>query len=295
MPILLAILAPLLWGSTYAATALFFKGYPPIWMAVWRALPAGLLLLLMQPGSLRRLPLPWPRMLALTLSGVTVFFALLFLATYRLPGAVAGTLGATLPLQMLLLRWVQTGQRPAAVWLGLALLGLLGVVLLLNPSSHLDLLGVLAALSATLLFAQSTLWMERWPVQDVLPLVGWQLLLGGLLLLPVAWLWAGPIPMPGLTQVPGLLWLVIGNTVLANAIWFWGVRRLSGQVMGMLSLSNPMVAVSLGILLVGEHLNGWQVAGISLILLSFILMKLVPAGAGRQAPKPVDALTLKSC
>ncbi|CAK8736593.1 hypothetical protein SODG_000306 [Sodalis praecaptivus] len=49
MPILLALLAPILWGSTYATVGLFLQEQSPVWVAVWRALPAGILLLMIHP------------------------------------------------------------------------------------------------------------------------------------------------------------------------------------------------------------------------------------------------------
>ncbi|HAU4899256.1 TPA: EamA family transporter, partial [Aeromonas hydrophila] len=39
MPMLIALLAPLLWGSTYAVVSLSLTDYSPYWVAVWRALP----------------------------------------------------------------------------------------------------------------------------------------------------------------------------------------------------------------------------------------------------------------
>ncbi|WP_237671943.1 EamA family transporter, partial [Aeromonas caviae] len=94
MPLLIALLAPLLWGSTYAVVSLYLTDYSPYWVAVWRALPAGVLLLLLHP---RRPPLVWSRQFLLAFCNITAFFALLFVAAFRLPGAVAGTLGGAPP------------------------------------------------------------------------------------------------------------------------------------------------------------------------------------------------------
>ena len=114
MPLLIALLAPLLWGSTYAVVSLYLTDYSPYWVAVWRALPTGVLLLLLHP---RRPPLVWSRQLLLAFCNITAFFALLFVAAFRLPGAVAGTLGATLPLILMGLAWLQDGVRPTIKWL----------------------------------------------------------------------------------------------------------------------------------------------------------------------------------
>ena len=271
MPMLIALLAPLLWGSTYAVVSLYLTDYSPYWVAVWRALPAGLLLLLLHP---RMPPLPWGKQLLLAFCNIAAFFALLFVAAFRLPGAVAGTLGATLPLVLMLLAWLQDGTRPSMKWLLLGLMGLAGVLLLLNPSANLDPVGVACAMLATVLIGQSSRWMRHWPVNDLLSLTAWQLLLGGLMLIPLAWWLAGPMPLPDPASAPGLLWLILLNTALGYWAWLWGLKHRGPEVMGMLALTNPMMAVSLGVLIVGETLDVSQWIGIGVILLSLFLMKL---------------------
>ena len=172
------------------------------------------------------------------------------------------------------LAWLQDGVRPTIKWLLLGVMGLVGVLLLLNPSANLDPVGVACALLATLLIGQSSRWMQRWPVDDLLALTAWQLLLGGLMLIPLAWWLAGPMPVPQLASAPAFGWLILLNTALAYWAWLWGLKRHGPEVMGMLALTNPMVAVSLGVLLVGEALDGRQWLGIGVILLSLFLMKL---------------------
>ena len=94
------------------------------------------------------------------------------------------------------------------------------------------------------------------------------------MLIPLAWWLAGPMPLPRADATPGLIWLVILNTALAYWAWLWGLKRHGPEVMGMLALTNPMVAVSCGVLMVGETLDGRQWLGIGIILLSLFLMKL---------------------
>jgi len=274
MPILLALTVPVLWGSTYAVVALFLEGLSPVWVAVWRALPAGALLLLLHP---KRPPLPWSKVGLLGLFNITLFFPLLFTAAYRLPGSVAGTLGATMPLVLLLLQWVWQGKRPDSRALALAVLGLTGVVLLLNPSADLDLIGVLAALGASLLVAQSSLWMSDWPVRDALGLTAWQLFLGGLMLVPIAFILVGPPEPVAASALPGFIWLTGLGTAFAYWAFVRSVNRIGANRMSMLMLLNPVTSVLLGIALVQEHLGWGQWGGIALVLLALILMKRKPA------------------
>ncbi|NAW86129.1 DMT family transporter [Photobacterium halotolerans] len=270
MNYLLALLVPMLWGSTYAAVSLFLQDMSPYWVAVWRALPAGLVLLLIRP---KLPPLSWSRMTLLSFCNIAAFFVLLFIAAYRLPGSVAGTLGATMPLQMMLLQWLGEGKKPDPRSVALAVLGLIGVGLLLNPSADLDPIGTLAALAGTALVSQSAIWMKRWPVNDALSFAAWQLVLGGMMLIPFAWFVAGAPVALSVDAIPGLLWLVLLNTAFGYWAWVRSVKKLGPNVMSMFSLMNPVTAVLLGIGLVGESLGLLQWTGIGLILMALLLMK----------------------
>ncbi|KDM91160.1 DMT family transporter [Photobacterium galatheae] len=282
MNYLLALSVPMLWGSTYAAVSLFLQDMSPYWVAVWRALPAGFVLLMLRP---KLPPLSWGRMSLLSFCNIAAFFVLLFIAAYRLPGSVAGTLGATMPLQLMLLQWIGEGKRPDPRSVLLAVVGLIGVGLLLNPSADLDPIGTLAALAGTALVAQSAIWMKRWPVNDALGFAAWQLVLGGIMLIPFAWFVAGAPVALSMDALPGLLWLVLLNTAFGYWAWVRSVKKLGPNVMSMLSLVNPVTAVMLGIGLVGESLGLLQWAGIGLILFALLLMKKPAAHARQETPQ----------
>lgn len=83
--LLLTAIAPAIWGSTYIVTTEFLPGFPPMTVALLRALPAGLLLLLI----VRQLPAGrwWPRVFVLGALNFSVFWSMLFISAYRLPGA----------------------------------------------------------------------------------------------------------------------------------------------------------------------------------------------------------------
>ena len=80
MPMLIALLAPLLWG-TYAVVSLSDR-LLPYWVAV-AGVAYRLLLLLVRP---RLPPLPWGKQCLLAFCNIAAFFALLFVAAFRLPG-----------------------------------------------------------------------------------------------------------------------------------------------------------------------------------------------------------------
>ena len=87
--------APMIWGTSYLVTTNLLPDGYPLTAAVLRALPAGLLLMLMT----RSLPpVRWlGRLFVLGALNFSVFWSALFIAAYRLPGGVAATLGSQLP------------------------------------------------------------------------------------------------------------------------------------------------------------------------------------------------------
>lgn len=105
--LLLTAIAPAIWGSTYIVTTQFLPNFSPITVATLRALPAGLLLLLI----VRQLPagILWLRIFILGALNFSIFLSMLFVSAYRLPGGVAATMGAIQPLIVVFLATVILG------------------------------------------------------------------------------------------------------------------------------------------------------------------------------------------
>ena len=187
-------MAPIAWGSTYIVTEQFLPPDRPLFAATVRALPVGLVLLAFR----RRLPHGdwWWKAIVLGLCNIGMFFPLIFLAAYHLPGGLAATLQASSPLAVMAIAWLVIGERAGVVRVAAALVGLVGVTLLVlrNPG-HVDTLGLVGAFGSVLVSALGFVLIKRWkaPV-DLLTLVSWQLVVGGLALLPVALIVEGAPP-----------------------------------------------------------------------------------------------------
>ena len=99
----LTAVAPAAWGTTYLVTEMFLPPDRPLFAALVRALPAGLLLLAVR----RSLPHgePWSGVRGARGPQLRLFFPLIFLSAYRLPGGLAATVQATLPLAVMALAW----------------------------------------------------------------------------------------------------------------------------------------------------------------------------------------------
>ena len=258
--------APIAWGSTYLVTEQFLPPDRPLFAATVRALPVGLVLLAFR----HRLPRGdwWWKAIVLGLCNIGMFFPLIFLAAYHLPGGLAATLQATSPLAVMAIAFMVIGERAGVVRVAAALVGLVGVTLLVlrNPG-EIDALGLAGAFGSVLVSAVGFVLIKRWeaPV-DMLTLVSWQLVVGGLALLPVALLVEGAPPAVDLPAALGFLWIAGVGTGLAYVCWFRGLRLMTAGAVSIIGLVNPVVGTLLGIAFAHEAFGPVQALGMALVL-----------------------------
>lgn len=268
---LVTAVAPVAWGTTYVVTAHLLPEDRPLFAAAARALPAGLLLLALS----RKLPTGcwWWRAALLGLLNFAVFFPLLFLSAYRLPGGVASTVQAASPLVVMAVAWLLLREAPGWLRVVGGLVGLSGVALLVLRSSYsIDTIGLLAAIGSVLSSALGFVLVRRWPSPvDTLTLVSWQLVVGGIALVPLTLIVEGRPPPLDLSETAGLVWLAGAGTVLAYACWFRGLARLPAGTVSLIGLLNPIVATSLGIVITGEPFGRVTILGMLLISAGVLL------------------------
>lgn len=266
----LTALAPAIWGSTYIVTSQFLPPDRPFIAALLRVLPAGIALLIWS----HRLPLrgEWWKLIVTGILNIGAFQALLFIAAYRLPGGLAAVIGAIQPLLVMLLAWCVDRQR--SPWLAVlsAMTGIVGMaMLLLSPQMTLDPLGIGAAFLGAMSMALGTWLSRRWAIAlPVIALTGWQLLIGGIVLAPIALLVDPPLHQVTLTQAAGYLWLCVAGAMLAYGLWFRGIGRLSPVAVSAMSLLSPVTAVLLGWVFLGQKIEGLALAGLVIVLFSVL-------------------------
>lgn len=287
--VLLTASAPAIWGSTYIVTTQLLPAGYPLTVAMLRALPAGLLLLLV----VRQLPqgIWWGRTFLLGALNFSFFWAMLFVSAYRLPGGVAATVGAIQPLIVLGLSRAVMGTtvHPLSVIGGLAGIG--GVALLvLTPSAGLDPIGIAAGLAGAVSMAFGTVLSRHWqPPVPPLTFTAWQLTAGGLLLVPVALLFEPALPVPTAQNLVGFLFLGLIGAALTYIVWFRGLAKLGPAAISPLGFLSPLVAVVLGWALLGQDLSWPQIAGMVVVLASVWLSQW--AQASRPVPVRSGAAT----
>lgn len=264
--LLLTAIAPVVWGTTYIVTTQFLPNFSPITVATLRALPAGLLLLLI----VRQLPrgIWWLRVFVLGALNISIFLCMLFVAAYRLPGGVAATVAAVQPLFAVFLArlLLYTPIRPLSILA--ALIGIAGVALLvMTPRAGLDSIGIAAGLAGAASMAVGNILTRKWqPPVSLLTFTAWQLTAGGALLVPTALIFSQTMPAPTAFNLAGLAWLALVGAALTYVLWFRGIARLDPAVVSPLLFISPLTAVLLGWTLLNQTLSLIQIAGVAFVI-----------------------------
>ncbi|MER6349293.1 EamA family transporter [Streptomyces sp. NPDC001532] len=280
----LTAVAPVAWGTNYFVTHEFLPTDRPLWGAAWRALPAGLVLL----ALCRQRPRGawWWRSAVLGLLNVSVFFTLVYVASQTLPTSLASTVMAVSPLTMMLMAWLLISERPQALHLTGAAIGLAGVCLmLLTGAEEVSAGGVLASAAALLTSSFGHILTKRWSTDaDVLASTAWQLTAGGLLLLPAAAVAEGPPPALSAPALLAFVYVSLVATALAFTAWFAGLRHLPAGTVGLLGLLNPVTGVLLGTVIASEVLTVQQSGGLVLVLAGVVLGRPTRAKGSGSGP-----------
>jgi drug/metabolite transporter (DMT)-like permease len=273
------------WGSTYLAIRVADQSIPPFPMAAVRYLIAGALLYPIARRSGGR-PLRSPDRPRLPQwAGMAVVGTMLLAfgnggvsyAERTLPSGLAALLVASVPLWMALADRVINGQRirPAG-WLAL-IIGLAGVAILAQPHGHGSVLAIVVVLGASMSWGVGSVLAGRMPA-PARPLLGsaMQMLCGGIVLTGLAAV-TGQLAQvdPGHTSgrsLLALLYLIGPGSLLALTCYVIALRRLPTAVVSTYAYVNPVVAVSLGALILGERFTLTSLLGGAVVVTSVALL-----------------------
>jgi drug/metabolite transporter (DMT)-like permease len=268
------------WGSTYLFIRIGVETMPPLLMAAARFLVAGMILF---PIALRRVR-RWPtrkEWIGAGVVGVLLLVAngVVGVGEQSVPSGLAALLVATMPLWLLSidagLSHTRLGLAPLA---GLAL-GLAGVALLsgLGDGGAISVSGALIILGAAAMWALGTTMARRGTLPSSAALAsGMEMLAGGavLLILSAA---TGEFSAVHLGQVSvrswlALAYLIVIGSIVAFSAYGIAVRALPTATVATYAYVNPVIAVLLGALILGENLTTMMIIGGVLIVGAVVLV-----------------------
>lgn len=270
----------ILWSGSFLAIREVVAVLPPFFSAGFRFSVAGAFLLLWI--HLRNRPsLSLRQFLSAATLGFVMFtceYAALFWAETHISSGIAAVISAMIPV------WIFAGelfilrtQRPTALAVGGIALGFGGILLLTLQSSpgatHNNTVAILIALAGSVCWSGGTLWSRRLALPTPQQAnAGWQMFLGGLLLLVLSAVsgefhhMPAPTVLFSMRVVVSMAYLVIAASIVSYTAYVWLIAHDSPTRVSSYAYVNPVFALILGATLAGERLTLLQMAGAALVV-----------------------------
>ena len=280
--VLLILSAAMLWGTTGTAQTFAPLTLSSYWVGSMRLLVAGAFFLLwmglssvdeLRPSRLRQLP--WQAIIIAAI-GMAVY-NLAFFAGIRATSVALGTalaLGSG-PIWAGFLQLAVTRQRPSRRWwlaVSICVVGLALTTLGSQGSMSLPLAGFALCLLSGLSYAVYALATKHIVATTSPGLATASVFtLAALIALPVAALLAGK-PVVSTSDIAVMLWLGVVATGVAYLLFSAGLRWVSSATGVALALAEPIAAVILAVLIVGERPGPISLSGLLLMFVGLSVL-----------------------
>ncbi|AOI65228.1 multidrug DMT transporter permease [Burkholderia territorii] len=244
------------WGSTYSGLHFALQSFPPLLLSGLRNLLGGIGLFIF---ALRRKP-EWPTLLEIRNSAIvgTMLVALssgtIALGMRTVSSGSAAVMVATVPLFATVIAAVAGRPVTKGEWAAVAL-GMVGIVVLNSGGAAAanSALGTICVLAGALFWAGGAHLATRLKLpSDLFLSTSLQIGLGGLMSTMAAWLMGERIEQVAVGPVFAFLYLMVFCTMAAYVAYGYLIRHTSPIIASSCMYVNPIVAVALGALMLGE-------------------------------------------
>jgi drug/metabolite transporter (DMT)-like permease len=263
----------IVWGSTYLAIAITVETIPPLLAVGTRFLAAGAIMAVVvhrRGGTMRATPreVGSCAVIGCLLPGAN---AVLFYAERNVPIGLTSLLVASVPLWVVVLRLAARERLPVQALVGVGV-GFVGVAVLARPSGGATGWGVGLCVLSAVMWATGSVLSHRLPMpKDSLAATGWEMIAGGLVMLPFGLTSIGSVS-PSVASILGWLYLVTIGSMVGYTAYTWLLANAPLSLVSTYAYVNPIVAIILGILFRNEHLDWQLVAGAVIVVAAVALV-----------------------
>jgi len=272
----------IVWGSTYLGIRVAVQegsGFPPMIMSATRVFAGSLILVALarfiQKQSLRLTKEEW---IVLSVSGLALWWGgngLVAIAEMTVPSGYAALIIACTPIWVAIIESILDKKRPSVFLVISLLIGVAGIAVLNWPAiiagNLNDLKGLLLLIIAGLSWGAGSIYQKRKNIHTTPEISSAvQQFTGGIGLLITSFI----ISEPTMNPVPSAWWawgyLIIFGSVIAFTSFVKALKLLPPNIVFTYAFVNPVVAVILGFILLGEPITKWTLAGASLVLVGVL-------------------------
>jgi putative membrane protein PagO len=275
------VIISFVWGSTWLAIKIGLHSLPPLIAVGIRFLIASSILFTIV--RVRRLEIPFTpdaKKLYATLIvlSYTIPFGLVYWGQQFIPSGLSSILFAAYPFWVVIFsQFILTNERLNAFKVSGILLGFIGLVIIFSRDIHWTnasgLLGMTAILFTTMMQALALVLIKRYgqPINPfAMNFVGMSA--AGALLFSVGLATESFSSIIWDTAAIGsILYLAIVGSVVAFVTYHWLLKRTEAVFLSLVSFINPIIAVILGAIVLGEILAPTVFIGASFVLIGILV------------------------
>lgn len=269
----------LMWSSAFATARIIVAHSPPLFSLTLRFVFSGLVALglaLLVGQSFRLTRTQWRATLIFGLCQNALYLGLNFVAMQRIEASLAAIIASTMPLIVALFGWLFLS-RPINRLAGFGLLlGFLGVVLIMATrlTAGAPLIPILLCIMASAALATATLLVQgASTARTLLPVIGFQMLTGALLLAPLSLateVWHIP---ESPVWFAALLYQALVPGLLATLIWFALVLRIGPVRSATFHFLNPFFGLLIAAALLSEQIRPLDILGVFIVMAGIYLVQ----------------------
>lgn len=288
----------IVWGSTYVGIRVMVETIPPFLAGALRYAAAGLLMaawivVRRGPARMRVAPRELAAAAVVALLLLPAGNGVLIVAEQDVPAGLSSLIIAAVPLWVIVFRLVLR-DRPAPATVGGVLLGFTGVAVLLIGGHRPDnapVGGLLLVLLASFSWALGSLLAGRLPMpKDAAAGTAWEMLIGGAAMAVLSMGFGEHVPQHvSARSAVAVAYLVVFGSLVAFTAYVWLLQHVPISQVATYAYVNPIVAVALGMLLLGESLTAGVLIGGAVIVVAVLVVVTVEGRAQTRARRVAPA------
>ena len=277
---LLIILLGAVWGCSFLFNAILIREISPLWVSAGRVSIGAAICWVFFVATRKQLPSDlslYPQFLVLGILNYAIPFALFPFAEQTVASSIVGVINGMTPMTTVIVSQLWPGGEKAS-WnksVGVVI-GFAGAVILALPSlgtgAAAQVIGLLAALVATICYALTLNYARRFAKIDSATVASSSLTGAALVAVPIALVFSG-VPVITRAETWGaLLGISVFSTSFSFLLVYWLLPRVGATNLSLNTFITPISAILLGVLILHEQFEAIHILGMAVIFLGLVFI-----------------------
>lgn len=277
---LLIILLGAVWGCSFLFNAILIREISPLWVSAGRVTIGASICWVYFFAMRKTLPNDWriyAQLLVLGILNYAIPFTLFPFAEQTVASSIVGVINGLTPMSTVIVSQFWPGGEKAT-WNKVVgvIIGFAGAIILALPSlgvgASAQVIGLLAAMGATLCYAFTLNYARRFKHIDSAAVATCSLTAAALVSVPVALLFSG-VPIITRAETWGALFAIAAfSTSFSFLLVYWLLPKVGATNLSLNTFITPISAILLGVLVLHERFELAHLLGISVIFVGLIFM-----------------------